>query len=136
VHVGEKVEGGVKTIEERIAEAIEEHIALALIFSEDHWQGCPERRVVARRILARAEKRLADLEAVRDRKAVEVWATASVAPHRGWAAFGAVYEEPRGERTLERAEHEDGLDRITVMRAVAYLPVETTDEVEAEASDV
>jgi hypothetical protein len=132
VHVGEKVEGGVKTIEERIAEALDEGDFLAFASP----QGSPRYQLSKERLIARNDKRLEALRAVRDGKAVEVWATASVSPQRGWAAFGAVYEEPRSERTLVKAEHEDGRDRLTILRGVACLPVETTDEVEAEASDV
>jgi hypothetical protein len=128
VHVGEKVEGGVKTIEERIAEAKDEARVMGLLVD-----ACPTSQA-RHRLLARAEKRLADLEAVRDGKAAFVHAVASVTDANDWSAVGTSEYDPTlsGARPACRPAR----DRITILRGVAWLPVETTDEVDAESSDV
>lgn len=122
-----------KTLEQRIAEAREERDLLRFVGErQDHW---PAASIAATdRLLARAERRLRDLEAVRDGRAVEAWATCAVDGAAAWAAYGAHAHSIRDRFILSEASYRPG-DRITVLRGIAYKPVSTVDEVEAESEE-
>lgn len=120
-----------KTIEEQIVEAREERDALAFVMSEDHWQGCPERRDIARRIVARAASRLATLEAVRDGRMMPVFATVCANSPFVWEAHGWFGADPTDECVLGKASYVHG-DAVTVLRGYAHVPSAQVHEVEAE----
>lgn len=108
-----------KTIEERIAEA---RADVAFMKAIGHGVRIDMHPAVYTRLLARAEKRLADLEAVRDGKAVEVHGTALVSASGAWGVYDRMLDDSFGSR-------------LTILRAIAYLPVATTDEAEAESEE-
>jgi hypothetical protein len=117
------------TLEERIKEAREERDAIC------HYDPLPRHDAAVTRLVARAEKRLADLEAVQRGEAVEVYAAVSVLRHASWEAHGSAYVEPLHGDVLALAEHVEG-NRLTILRGIARKPVATVDEVEAESEDV
>ncbi len=116
-----------QTLEQRIAEAREERDWLRNFLPTAD-------RSIAVRLLGRAECRLSDLEAVRDGLAVEVYATCLVDAASHWNAFGSAERDPDHGDVVAFAGYAPG-DRITVLRGIAYKPVSTVDEVEAESED-
>jgi hypothetical protein len=114
-----------KTLDERILEAQDEIADLRA-----HMPAWPTQR----RLLARAEKRFADLIAVREGRAVEVYATVSASGVGAWRGFGMGGVNPSCNFVLGNAVHEPG-DRLTILRGVAYLPVRDTIETEAESEE-
>ena len=102
-----------KDLQTRIAEARED-LAWAQRAVTPRYEPARERAKL------RALARLADLEAVRDGKAVEVDVVIHVDRHAEWAFSGTGYRVDAGERG-------------TILRGIAYLPITTTDETEAES---
>jgi hypothetical protein len=123
-----------KSIEEQIGDAREDLEFIEGNYAGPHWQPTQAR------MAAKARKRLADLEAVRDGRAEFVYATVSMTADGGWLARGVNGVDPtaradaRFEDVLNAIEHETG-DRLTILRGVAYLPPVTTDEADAESEE-
>ncbi len=105
-----------KSIEERIEEVLSEGDFLSFSPTKGDRYGAAKERLIARN-----DKRLADLEAVRDGKAVEVYATALVGGE-AWYVYDRHVVDPFDARP-------------TILRAIARRPDMTTDEVEAESGD-
>lgn len=120
-----------KTIEERILEAEADFCEAKFYLPVGHSnltiaEAC-------QRIVRRCEKRLADLEAIRDGKAAEVYATVCVNEKTEWASYGRFNLDPRDDDVLIGIH--DGGDRLTILRGIAYMPVATPDEAEAESEE-
>lgn len=121
-----------KTINERIAETSCE---IDAIYVAQTKSDSPDRDALAR-LMARAEKRLADLEAVRDGKAVEVWATVSARPST-WISYGHDGFDPDDDEIIDTCGHVPGTDHLTILRGIVYLLERAhLDEAEAESEAV
>lgn len=112
-----------KTIEEQIAEAREEHREIECFMAENGTQA---------RLLARAASRLATLEAVRDGRMVEVYATVCVSYDACWRAWGSPDFAPECDTSKNRALHDEG-DATTILRGYAHVPSTQVHEVEADS---
>ena len=115
-----------KTIEEQIAEAHEDIAWLKRVCAG--WMSCP----VSRRAHARATSRLATLEAVRDGRMVEVYATVCVSYDACWRAWGSPDFAPECDTSKNRALHDEG-DATTILRGYAHVPSTQVHEVEADS---
>jgi len=112
-----------KTIEEQIEEAREEHREIGCFMAENATQA---------RLLARAASRLATLEAVRDGRMVAVYATVCVEHAGAWAAYGVHYKEHDHADVMEGAMCQTS-DAITLLRGYAHVPSTQVHEVEADS---
>lgn len=119
-----------KSIEERVADA---QVELDLVILASRTT-IPELAGAWGRVFARAEKRLSDLIAVRDGKAVEIYAGAGVDEHGNWRSHGHSLYEPTLEYISNATTRKPGC-RLTVVRAIAFLPVTDVAEAEAESED-
>lgn len=113
-------------LEKRIEEAREELHLLSRVNADPSTESGP-----ILRLIERAERRLADLEAVRRGEAVECYATCAVDARGVWNSYGTRAYDAMSKSVLEGANMESG-DRITVARFIARKPIVATDETEAE----
>ena len=84
------------------------------------------------RLVDRAEKRLATLEAVRDGLMIPVYATVCADRNRAWEAYGWFAAEPLDESVLKVAAYAAG-DVQTILRGYAHVPSTQVHEVEADS---
>lgn len=85
-----------------------------------------------RRLRERATRRLATLEAVRDRRMVEVYATVSVSECASWLVSEGASWRPSRTDCIAETHRRRGGDVLTILRGYATVPSDEVAEVEAE----
>lgn len=118
-----------KTIEEQLSEARDE-----LAFAVEAYFPTMSRGMLAAqdRLKARAASRLATLEAVRDGRMIEAYATVAVRQDRGWMAFEWVSDDPDHATSCILEASRAG-DTLTILRGYAHVPSAYVHEAESDS---
>lgn len=115
-----------KTIEEQIAEARED-----VMYARVEVMPTDMHKRARLRATERAASRLATLEAVRDGRMIEAYATVAVRQDRGWMTFEWVSDDPDHATSCILEASRAG-DTLTVLRGYAHVPSAHVHEVEAD----